>query len=130
MYSEFDEWASWDDCSDVIYDSLGKFNSDDGVMDCEAFYGAVSHISINGGQRQPLDSDLWQPADLLEVFRNVKVIHMTEHIEDAIDIMHDTTIMLNDDLLAGVNSVVCGRCEIMFPQINFDDILHYLESVE
>ena len=127
MFSNFDYDDEYDD---IIYDSQLNAHIDSEIMDCEAYYGNQSHISIDGGQRQPLDDELFQPADLLEVFRNVSVVYMTEHIEDAIDIMHDVTIMLNDDLLAGVNSVVCGRCEIMFPQIDFNDILHYLESVE
>lgn len=125
MYDILDDWDSWDD---VIYDSLdGLLN--EGALDCYAYYGKQSHISIDRGQRQPLDSELWQPADLLEVFRNVSVIHMTEHLEDAIDIMRDATIALDAGLNAVEDSVVCGRLELRFPAIEWDDVLHYLESV-
>lgn len=130
MYNEFDDWTSWDDYNDVIYDSLDGLHVDEGAMYCEAFYGAESHISINRGQRQPLDADLWQPADLLEVFHNVSVIHMTEHLEDAVDIMRDATIALDTGLNVLGRSVVCGRLELRFPAIEWDDMLHWFESVK
>lgn len=127
MYSNFDYD---DDCDEVICDCLRDVQVDMGIMSCEAYYGKNSHIRINGGQPQPLDDVLFQPADLLEVFRNVSVTHMTEHIEDAIDIMHDVTIELNAGLNAVEDSVVCGRLKVRFPAIEWDDLLHYLESVE
>lgn len=133
MYDEFDrygdcdEWDSWDE---VIYDSLWNTHVDEGIMDCSAYYGIQSHISIDGGQPQPLDDELFHPADLLELFRYVSVVHMAEHIEDAIDILSDAAIATSGDLYCGVTRVFCGRLEIRFPAIPWDDVAHYVESVK
>lgn len=133
MYNEFErygdcnEWDSWDE---VVYDSTRDMQKEVDILNCLAYYGKRSHISINGGQPQPLDDELFQPADLLELFHDVSVIHMTEHIEDAIDTMRDASIGLGGDLRAVEDSVVCGRLKIQFPAIEWDDVLHYLESVK
>lgn len=133
MYDEFDgyddcdEWDSWDE---VIYDSLRDMHVDEDILNCSAYYGRNSHISIGGGQAQPLDDELFQPADLLELFRNVSVTHMTEHLEDAIYVIRDATIALKDDCKMLGGSVVCGRLELRFPAIPASDLEHYLESVK
>ena len=127
MCTEFDEY---DELDEVICSDLDDLYVNAGVMDCEAYYGEVSHITIDNCQPQPLDASLFTPADLLDVFRKVRVTHMTTSIERAIEIMNDVSMVMRDDLLAGVNSVVCGRCGLVFPQIDFEDIVHYIESVE
>lgn len=127
LYDDSEEWYSWDE---VIYDSLDSLQVSDDAVDCYAYYGKQSHISIDGGQPQPLDDELFQPADLLELFRYVSVVHMAEHIEDAIDILSDAAIATSDDLYCGVTRVFCGGLEIRFPAIPWDDVQHYVESVK
>lgn len=127
MYDILDDWDSWDE---VVYDSLEEVQEDAGWLDCEAYYGKVSHISVDEGQPQPLDDELFQPADLLELFRYVSVIHMTGHIEDAIDILRDAKIAMNGDCRLSDGKVICGRLEITFPAIPVSELEHYLESVK